>query len=68
MSNPDRVEFYGNDQLIAALNTSIVPPRDSLINIRGKTWRVDLITYAIDHSDDEARKAIRVNVELEWPL
>lgn len=64
MQNRDRVEFYDGRQLIAAAASSIVPPVDSKISIRGKTWTVTRVTFALDHADEIAERGMRANVDL----
>lgn len=61
----DRVEFYWAGGLVVSVESSIVPPVDSLISIKGKTWRVDRVTYAVDYADDCFKKILRANVDLE---
>ena len=62
-----RVEFYrkGADKYIAVLSgVGAIPREGGLINIRGKTWRVTGITWAIDRSDSVTDSELRANIEL----
>lgn len=45
----------------------MVPPKGSFVNIRGKTWEVTGVTYAVDHSDDWSQTTMRANVNLRRP-
>ena len=63
----DRIEFYRKGGgLIATVESSIVPLRGDLISIRGQTWEVTNITYALDHSDGPpSQRVMRANIDLE---
>lgn len=61
----DTIEFYeetGN--ILAHADSAMVPPVDSFINIRGKTWKVQAVTYALDYSSEPHRRRMRANVDL----
>lgn len=65
----DTIDFYNahgepGRNLVAAVKSSIVPPVGAYISIRGETWWVVRITYALDHADDMATSMMRANVEL----
>jgi len=61
----DRVEFYDNKSLVVAIESSMVPPVDSLISIRGETWLVWRVTYALDYADgSRAEQRMRANVDI----
>lgn len=60
----DAIEFYDGDRILARVDSSIVPPVDSFISIRGRTWRVGRVTYALDHADEPSLRGMRVNVDL----
>lgn len=64
MSDRDRVEYYVGMQLLIGISSSIVPLKGNLINIAGKTWRVEQISYAIDHSENPSLRATCANVWL----
>ena len=69
MRNSDTIEFYNVEadprrNLVAVVKSSIVPPVESKINIRGKTYIVMQVTYAIDHADDATSCLMRANVDL----
>jgi hypothetical protein len=63
----DQVEFWRDSGgLIASVASSIVPPAGSFISIKGETWLVSRVTYAIDHSGAAyAERIMRANVELQ---
>jgi len=65
MENRDRVEFYDGEQLLAGVDSSIVPPKGSYISILGKTWKVQRVTYALDHAAKMFERSMRANVELK---
>lgn len=67
MTSPDRVEYYLGDRLLIALDSSIVPPSNALINIAGTTYSVRRITYAIDYSASVSERRMRANVDLVLP-
>ena len=64
MQNRDRVEFYDGQKMIAAAASSIVPPVNSKVSIRGKTWTVTRVTFALDHADEIAERGLRANIDL----
>ena len=61
----DMLEFYDGKNFVAVAYGTMVPPVGSLISIRGETWRVVRVTYALDNVDDPAVKRMRANVGLE---
>ena len=64
----DRIEFYGPKGYgMWSVQSSMVPPVNSHISIKGETYVVKKVTFALDHSDDVALKAMRCNVDLEKP-
>lgn len=65
MKIDDFIEFYDGDSLVAYVKSSMVPPVGSKISIRGKTWTVARVTYALDHADDPQGKGMRANVDLK---
>lgn len=61
----DRIEFYDGNNLVAAINSAMVPPTESKISIRGATWEVVSVTYALDYADDPmGGSRMRANVDL----
>ncbi len=61
----DRLEFYNaHGGLIVVCETSIVPPLMSFISVRGDTYKVVDITYAIDYADIQRERQMRVNITL----
>lgn len=61
----DSIEFYDGDNMVAHVASSMVPPVGAKISIRGKTWTVARVTYALDHADDPQGKGMRANVDLK---
>lgn len=66
-----RAEFYqyGSDKYIAVVSgVGAIPRAGDLINIRGETWEVSAVTWAVDHADKAAFDAeLRANVILVPP-
>jgi hypothetical protein len=65
MKIDDVIEFYDGDTMVASVKSSMVPPVGAKISIRGKTWTVMRVTYALDHADDPQGKGMRANVDLK---
>lgn len=65
MKIDDLIEFYDGDTMVAYVKSSMVPPVGAKISIRGKTWAVVRVTYALDHADDPQGKGMRANVDLK---
>lgn len=63
--NRDKIEFYKNNKLVAVVNSSIIPPVGSYINIRKETWLVNDVSFSLDDSDDPYLCGMRCNVNLE---
>ena len=64
MNQPDKIEFYNGSECIAHVESSMVPPKDSLISIKKETWRVVAITYSLDYSEDRRGKLMCANIAL----
>lgn len=60
----DIIEYWNGDNLVVAVNASMVPAVDSFINIQGTTWKVEKVTYTVDHSNSPQLKHMRANVDL----
>lgn len=60
------IEFYvgSAEKHIAVLDDAAVPRAEELINIRGETYRVNRVTWAIDAADNRLERKLRANVEL----
>ncbi len=60
----DRIEFYDavSQSCIAAVESVMVPPVDSLIAIGKLKYRVTTVTYALDYTDRPNQKQMRANV------
>ena len=66
MSTNDLIEFYDKKDRIASIHSALVPAIGSKISIRGHTWTVVGVTYAIDRADGMAsEKSMRANVDLK---
>lgn len=67
MNTGTRAEFYSNSGLVAAVcNAGAVPAAGDLVNIRGRTWQVKGVTWAVDHSD-RIDSQLRANIILAPP-
>jgi hypothetical protein len=62
--NKDMIEYYDGDKILASVKSSMVPMVGAKISIRGKTWKVASVTYALDHADDFLRTGMRANIDL----
>ena len=58
------IEFYDDEKKIAWVESSMVPPVGTKINIRKKTWLIVRVTYALDYADEIQRRQMRANVDL----
>ncbi len=65
MKIDDLIEFYKGDTMIAYVRSSMVPPVGAKISVRGETWDVVRVTYALDQADDPLGKGMRANVDLK---
>lgn len=67
MRQPDIVEFYleGEMRPMLIMESSIVPTENSLISIKGETYTVVGVSYAIDYSDSIATRQMRANIILK---
>lgn len=66
----DKIEFYNADgepgrDLVATVDSGMVPHINSLISIRQETWEVVSVSYALDDADDCNQRKMRANVELQ---
>lgn len=61
-----KIEFYIGyaEKHIAVLDDGAVPRAEELINIRGETYRVNRVTWAVDQADSWVEHKLRANVEL----
>lgn len=61
-----KIEFYiGKAQKhIAVLDDGAVPRAGEYVNIRGETYLVERVTWAVDHADEWSQTSLRANVEL----
>jgi hypothetical protein len=62
-----RVEFCtkGSRKNLAVLSgVGAVPRQGEFVNIRGETWRVVRVTWAVDQADKIGETELRANVEL----
>lgn len=61
----DRIEFYDRDNMIASVDSAMVPAVGQKISIRGKTWDVVAVSFALDYADKPFESAMRANVDLK---
>jgi hypothetical protein len=62
----NRIEFYWRDKRVGVIESAMVPPVKALISIRGETWRVARVTYALDHADGPlSERVMRANIDLK---
>lgn len=70
MTIPDKIEFYdqaatfGRD-LVATVDSSMVPPDGSCISIEGEVWRVKGTTFALDDTGVLSLRRMRACVAIE---
>jgi hypothetical protein len=59
-----RIEFYreGAGRFLEVVDDDAVPRAGEYINISGKTWKVECVTWAVDTADGKPR--LRANVDL----
>lgn len=62
--NRDRIEFYVVDEMVARVESSMLPRVGDKINIRKKTWTVDTVSFSLDNVDDWSFISMRCNVQL----
>lgn len=62
----DRIEFYrgATGALIAAVDSGMVPPVGSYINIQKKPYHVERVTYALDDAGEPRLARMRACVDL----
>jgi len=69
MANRDRIEYYNADcpagrDLIAAIDSSMVPPVGAKISIRKVTWEVMFVSYCLDDAGCSTLSRMRACVNL----
>lgn len=64
MQNRDKIEYYNGDELVASVESAMVPAVGSRIIIRNKTWAVARVTYTLDHADEMHERGMRANVDV----
>jgi len=66
MGGKDRVEYYDKEKnaLLLHLESSMIPQVGNFINIREETWRVDSVSFVVDHPENLWERTHRCNVEL----
>lgn len=63
----DVIEFYSSGGLLVVVSSSMVPTVGSFISIRGKTWKVTNVTFAVDYADSRSERRMRCNVDVMEP-
>ena len=63
------IEFYeaNTPQMIAIVESAMVPTVGSMISIRGVTWKVASVSYAVDNASSYNDKVMRANIDLVEP-
>lgn len=62
------IEFYeeGAVSIVASVDNAVgIPAVDEFISIRGETWMVTQVTWALDHADDRQMRSLRANVTIQ---
>jgi len=61
------VEFYRKDGglIVSVGGSTAVPRKGEFVNIERKTWKVVLVTWAVDQPGGTLRPRLRANVEME---
>jgi hypothetical protein len=62
------IEFYDDPDAgpIATVHSAMVPPVKAKISIRGKTYEVAKVTYAVDYADHPiSDRWMRANVDVK---
>lgn len=62
-----KIEFYVGDnsqKYIAVVDDGSVPREGEFISIRSTTYKVERVTWAIDHTTTISGASLRANVEL----
>ena len=64
--NLTRLEFYlnGAKKYLEVIDSSAVPSAGHFISLRGETYKVVRVTWAVDYPDDIHAKRLRANVEI----
>ena len=67
MGMPTSIEFYltGSEKNLSVVKSEAVPRSGEFINIRGLTYRVLRVTWAVDDANDARTCRMRANVEIE---
>jgi len=62
----DQICFYNNktQNMVAVVDSAMVPAIGSYIRIRKKVWRVLLVNYSLDSADDRVLARMRANIAL----
>lgn len=66
MQQPFAVEFYrhGGGLIVAVDGASSVPRAGEMVNIERKTWKVEIVTWAVDQPGGGIKPRLRANVEM----
>lgn len=61
-----RIEFYrkGGGLIVAVDECDAAPRKGEFVNIQKKTWKVSLVTWAVDQPGLPTRPRLRANVEM----
>ena len=64
MDKRDTIEFYCDDKIICSLHSSMCLAVGSYINMKKTTYKIEYISFTIDHADSILERSMRCNVEL----
>lgn len=64
MNPPDVIEFWVYNKVLLRIQSSMVPPVGSGININKVTYKVESVSFSVDYADKVFERQMRCNVEL----
>lgn len=66
MQQPFAIEFYrkGGGLIVAVDGAFAVPRAGEYVNIERKTWKVEVVTWAVDQPGGGIKPRLRANVEM----
>jgi len=64
MANIDRIEFYCDNEMIAYVNSSMIPKIGYYINVRDIKYRIGEISFVFNYADCKLNKGMKCHVNL----